>query len=110
MVPVEHPTGGFDLGERQVEMIVQLEIVEGIRPGTVALSWHYGPWAYGSHEIRVDGLTIPGDGRRAAGGCPNPLRTVDPILGDGCLTEPVGASASFFDTRVQIHPVTEEGV
>jgi hypothetical protein len=29
---------------------------------------------------------------------------VDPILKDVCLTDPVGASASFFDTYVNVTP------
>ena len=30
---------------------------------------------------------------------------VDPILGDVCLTDPIGASASFYDTYVDLIPV-----
>jgi len=30
---------------------------------------------------------------------------IDPILKDVCLTDPVGASASFYDTQVNLIPV-----
>jgi hypothetical protein len=53
----------------------------------------------------VDDVEVKGDPRRAAGLCPNPAMEVDPILGDVALTDPVGASSSFYDTMVRLEPV-----
>ncbi|MBT5535022.1 hypothetical protein HOK31_18290 [Candidatus Poribacteria bacterium] len=99
------PNGKLAIGDgRTLDMVAKVDVREGILPGTVALSWHYGHWAYGSNDVVVDGAVIKGDTRRAAGLCPNPLMDVDPILKDVCLTDPVGASASFFDTYVNVTP------
>lgn len=70
----------------------------------VAVSWHYGHWAYGSDDVTVDGVTVRGDPRRVTGLCPNLVMAVDPILGDVSLTDPVGGSNSFFDTQVRLVP------
>ncbi|GBD31811.1 Tetrathionate reductase subunit A [bacterium HR33] len=101
-----NPEGKVDLGNGTVvDLVAKVEPREGIRPGTVAISWHYGHWAYGASDVEVDGRRIPGDPRRRSGVCPNPAMDVDPILRDVCLTDPIGASASFYDTRVALVPV-----
>jgi tetrathionate reductase subunit A len=93
-------------GEKRVlDMIARVEVKEGIRPGTAAASWHYGHWAYGSNDVVVDGHLIKGDKRRAAGICPNHLMQLDPILKDVCVTDPIGGSASFSSTMVNLLPV-----
>ncbi|RMG06504.1 MAG: molybdopterin oxidoreductase [Planctomycetota bacterium] len=107
LVSPSNPEGKVDLGDgRVLDLVGRARVVEGMRPGVVAVSWHYGHWAYGSNDVVVDGQTIPGERRRAAGLCPNPAMMVDPVLGDVCLTDPVGASASFYDTPVALKPVS----
>jgi hypothetical protein len=66
------------------------------------VSWHYGHWAYGARDIVVDGQLIAGDSRRSAGLCPNAVMRIDEALGDVCLTDPIGGSASFYDTRIKV--------
>lgn len=108
LVSVDNPSGKLELkdGEnRLVPMIARVNIVEGIRPGTLAVSWHYGHWAYGSNDVVVDGHKISGDRRRATGICVNHIMAVDPLLKDVCLTDPIGGSASFSNTRVNVVPV-----
>jgi anaerobic selenocysteine-containing dehydrogenase len=103
MVSSSNPEGKVDLGDgRILDVVGKLEVREGIRPGTLAVSWHYGHWAYGSNDVVVDGDMIRGDKRRAAGLCPNLVMEVDPILKDVSLTDPIGASASFYDTYVDV--------
>jgi len=103
LVSASNPEGRIDLGAGDdVEVAGPLQVVEGLRPGTVAVSWHFGHWAYGSRDVTVDGERVPGDRRRAAGLCPNQLMLADPKLGDVCLTDPIGGSASFLDTRVRV--------
>jgi anaerobic selenocysteine-containing dehydrogenase len=103
-----NPKGVIDLGNgRQQKMVGRVGIIEGIRPGVVGLSWHYGQWNwYGAHpSIVIDGLKIDGDERRGKGICPNQLMRADEVLGNVCLTDPIGASASFFDTKVKLERV-----
>jgi anaerobic selenocysteine-containing dehydrogenase len=99
-------SGAFELGDgRSKDTVGTVKVVEGIRPGVVAVSWSYGHWAYGSNDIVVDGTLIKGDGRRASGIVPNPAMRIDPVLADVCLTDPIGGSASFYDTRVRLERV-----
>ncbi|RMG95982.1 MAG: twin-arginine translocation signal domain-containing protein [Chloroflexi bacterium] len=99
-------TGGFDLGDgRSYEVIGTVKVVEGILPGTVAASWSYGHWAYGSNDIVIDGETIKGDRRRSTGIVPNPAMRLDPVVGDVCLTDPIGGSASFYDSWVKLEKI-----
>ncbi|RMF51034.1 MAG: molybdopterin oxidoreductase, partial [Anaerolineae bacterium] len=100
------PEGKFDLGDgRTYEVKGKVRVIEGIRPGTIAASWSYGHWAYGSNDVVVDGETIKGDPRRATGVVPNPVMWVDPVVGDVCLTDPIGGSASFYDTYVKVEKI-----
>ena len=110
MVSEVIPEGKLQLldGEKRVlDMVARVEVKEGIRPGTAAASWHYGHWAYGSNNVVVDGHLIKGDKRRAAGICPNHVMQVDPILKDVCVTDPIGGSASFASTMVNLLAVSE---
>ncbi len=89
---------------RVIDIVGPVKAVEGIRPGVIGVSWHYGHWAYGSNDVEIDGTTIRGDRRRAAGMCPNPVMLADPVLGDVSLTDPIGGSASYYDTMVAVQP------
>ncbi len=96
-------TNGFDLGDgRTYEVKGKVKVIEGIKPGVIAVSWHYGHWAYGSNDVEIDGKVVKGDPRRATGLCPNPAMLVDPVLKNVCLTDPIGGSASFYDTKVKV--------
>ncbi|MEJ2638523.1 MAG: molybdopterin-dependent oxidoreductase [Desulfosarcinaceae bacterium] len=108
LVSADNPKGQLELHDgqkRTLDIVCRVEPMEGIRPGTIAVSWHYGHWAYGSHDVVVDDLQIGGDKRRAGGICTNHLLAVDPVLGDICLTDPIGGSASFSNSRVNLIPV-----
>ncbi|HHJ06993.1 MAG TPA: molybdopterin oxidoreductase, partial [Anaerolineae bacterium] len=106
IVSASNPDGKVDLGNgRTYEVVGKVRVAEGIRPGVVSASWSYGHWAYGSHDVEVDGQVVKGDPRRARGIVPNPAMRVDPALGDVTLTDPIGGSASFYDTRVRIEKV-----
>ncbi|RMH11666.1 MAG: molybdopterin oxidoreductase [Gemmatimonadetes bacterium] len=107
VVSPTNPEGRVDLGDgRTIDVVGRVHVRESIRPGVVAVSWHYGHWAYGSNDVTVDGALVRGDRRRAAGLCPNPVMMIDPHLGDVCLTDPIGGSSSFFDTPVRLEPVS----
>lgn len=101
-----NPEGVHELGngnQRYVEGTVKA--IEGIRPGVVAVSTSYGHWAYGSTDVEVDGIIIPGDPRRKTGTHINPVLRLDDNLRGTTLSEPIGGSASFYDTWVNIQKV-----
>jgi len=103
LVGESNPSGTVPLTERETKDVVgRLKIIEGIRPGTVAASWSYGHWAYGSRDVNVDGRTVKGDPRRGTGICPNPVMAVDPVVKNTCLSDPIGGSCSFYDSRVNV--------
>ena len=87
---------------RSLDIAGKIKTTEGIRPGVIAVSWHFGHWGYGASDVMIDGKTIKGDRRRATGLCPNAVMRIDPVLRNMCLTDPIGASSSFYDTRVKI--------
>ena len=89
---------------RKIKLKAKVKVVEGIRPGVIAISWHYGHWAYGGDDIAVDGKIIKGDSRRRKGIAPNPLMRMDTTT-NSCLTDHIGGSSSFYDTKVNIAKV-----
>jgi len=76
--------------------------IEGVRPGVVVVSHHYGHWSYGSHDVVIDGEKVKGDERRGKGLNPNGAMRLDEYTKTACLTDPIGGSASFYDTRVSL--------
>ena len=101
IVSATNPDGAWSIGrEKYTEGKVKL--TEGLKPGVVNVSWHFGHWAYGASDTVIDGKVIKGDKRRAAGLCPNAVMRRDPHLKDVCLTDPIGGSAAFFSTRVRL--------
>ncbi len=106
IVGKSNPDGVWNLGHGRVRPVVgKVKVIEGIRPGVVAVSWHYGHWAYGASDVVVDGQVVPGDPRRGTGLCTNAVLRVDDATGNTCLSDPIGGSASFYDTRVRVEKV-----
>ena len=95
--------GNFSLGEYgSHDVRGSVKIVEGLRPGTVSVSWHYGHWAYGARAIEINGQTIEGEPNRGRGLCPNPTMAVDGYLKDICLTDPIAGDSAFSGTKVKL--------
>jgi tetrathionate reductase subunit A len=80
-------------------------VTEGLRPGVVAISHHYGHWALGSRPVEIDGVRQPFDPSRGAGIQPTLIMRRDDKLGNAPLQSKIGASVSFFDTRVRVEKV-----
>lgn len=100
--------GTFDLGELGEQPVEgRVRIIEGVRPGSVMVSWHYGHWAYGARDITIDGTTIPGEPIRGRGLVPNPAMAVDPTLRDVTLTDPISGQAAFTGSRVRLVKIGE---
>jgi anaerobic selenocysteine-containing dehydrogenase len=103
IVSESNPSGVWPIGNGQDrEMVGKLKCIEGIRPGVVAVSWHFGHWAYGASDIKIDGETVKGDERRGKGVCANAAVDLDEKMGTTCLTDPIGGSSSFYDTKVNL--------
>jgi len=90
-------------GQNGASVTGRVRVTEGIRPGVVAISHHYGHWESGANaETLVDGKKHPSDPARGLGIAPNPLMMKDPALGNVCLQDKIGGSASFYDSFVKI--------
>ncbi|GBE14988.1 MAG TPA: molybdopterin oxidoreductase [Proteobacteria bacterium] len=105
IVSASNPDGMWQIGHGLDRSVGgKVKVIEGIRPGVVAVSWSCGHWAYGANDVKVDGKVVKGDKRRGKGICPNAAMRIDPALGDMCLTDPIGGSSSFYDTKVKVVP------
>jgi len=103
MVSDSDPTGTYDLHNGKILKVkARLQPIEGLKPNVVTISWHYGHWAYGGNDVRVDNHLVKGDIRRKDTACPNPVMAIDTGLKNMCLTDPIGGSASFLNTKVRI--------
>ncbi|GAB4231831.1 MAG: molybdopterin-dependent oxidoreductase [Deltaproteobacteria bacterium] len=97
------PDGKWHLPNRPaVDMVGKIRAVDGMAPGVIAVSWSFGHWGYGASDATVDGKVVRGDRRRATGLCPNAAMKIDPVLKNSCMTDPIGGSASFYETRVNL--------
>ncbi|HEU4760177.1 MAG TPA: molybdopterin dinucleotide binding domain-containing protein, partial [Dehalococcoidia bacterium] len=106
LVSASLPDGIADLGDgRRLVVAGKVKPIEGVRPGVVVVSHHYGHWAYGSHDVVIDGDKVKGDDRRGKGLNPNGAMRLDDHTKTSCLTDPIGGSASFYDTRVKLEKV-----
>ncbi|MFN3597363.1 MAG: molybdopterin-dependent oxidoreductase [Rubricoccaceae bacterium] len=103
-----NPAGEWDLsGLGRKPVAGRLRVVEGVRPGLVTFSLGFGQWGNGARDMVVDDQRIRGDERRGRGIHANAVMDVDPHLTNTCLTDPVGASAVFYDTMVGLERITE---
>lgn len=98
--------GEWDLKNgHKKEIVGQVVVTEGIRPGVTTFALGFGHWATGAMDMVVDGQTIKGDPRRAAGVHANAAMWVDPALKNTCMLDPVGGSVSFYDSHVKLERV-----
>ena len=84
-----------------------VQIMPGVRPGVVAFPAAFGRWHYNSGEWAINGTTYRGDRHLNTYTRLNAVMRLDPSLTDKagwgtCMEDPVGGSASYYDTRVQV--------
>ncbi|MDP2999642.1 MAG: molybdopterin-dependent oxidoreductase [Bryobacterales bacterium] len=102
VLSASNPEAVWDLGNGQSKPLLgRLRVTDRIRNGVISFELGYGHWAYGASNQTIDGVTIPGDPRRGAGIHANAAMLVDPHLRSP-LSDVVGGSAVFYDTRVYI--------
>jgi anaerobic selenocysteine-containing dehydrogenase len=105
-----NPEGIWDLGNGQRRpMVGKIQVTETIRPGVVTFTLGHGQWASGASDVVIDGVTVRGDPRRAAGVHANAAMWIDPHLKNTCFIDKVGGSVSFYDTKVRLAPVLKGG-
>ncbi len=101
-----NPDGVWIIGTGEKKSIIaNVELTQSIQPGVVTFVHGYGHWATGATDIVIDGKRIKGDRRRGAGFNANAAMWTDPDLKNTCVMDPVGGSASFYDTMVRLTKV-----
>jgi len=80
----------------------KVRLTETVRPGVIAVSMAFGRWETSAKAHTVDGKKTGFDPGRGKGVCLNPVRRLDPVLGDVVLQDKIGGSCSFSETRVRI--------
>ena len=81
------------------------KVRQGLKPGVIAISHHYGHWQQHSRPIEIDGAATGFDPSRGAGIQPTPIMRTDNQYPNVSLQEPIAGSCSFFDTFVNITKV-----
>ena len=96
--------GSFEVGPGQAPSKVEgkVHVFQGLRPGVVSVSFHYGHWAYGARDIEIDGQRISGEPARGKGFATNAAMAVDGYLKDVCLTDPIAGDSAFTGTQVKL--------
>ncbi|MBI5500662.1 MAG: molybdopterin-dependent oxidoreductase [Deltaproteobacteria bacterium] len=96
IVSVSNPSG----------VVGTARVIEGQRPGVVAVMHHFGHWEQSSRPHAVDGTATSFDQSRGSGLTVNPVMRLDDYLGNVSLQDPIGGSVSFNDTRVRVEPAS----
>ena len=103
LTSASNPEGVWDLRNgTKKPMIGKVKVIQGIRPGVVSFSLGMGHWAYGSSDMEIDGEVIKGEERRAKGLHANAAMRTDTVNTNTCLSDVVGGSAVFYDTRIKL--------
>ncbi|MEK7246980.1 MAG: molybdopterin-dependent oxidoreductase, partial [Chloroflexota bacterium] len=103
LTSASNPEGVWDLRNgTKKPMIGKIKVIQGIRPGVVSFSLGMGHWAYGSSDMEIDGEVIKGEERRAKGLHANAAMRTDTVNPNTCLSDVVGGSAVFYDTRIKL--------
>ncbi len=95
--------GTFNLASGETVTVQgKVKVIQGIRPGAVAVSWSFGHWAYGSKDMTINGQLVKGEPARSKGLVPNPAMAVDSYLKDVCLTDPIAGDSAFGGSRIKL--------
>ena len=86
-------------------VVGKAKVTEGLRPGVIAVSHHFGHWELASKPYLVNGARQGFDASRGAGLAVNPIMRLDQFKGkvlNTSIQDKVGGSVSFYDTRVKV--------
>lgn len=97
-----NPDAQWDLGHGNTKPLRgRLRVTSRIRTGVVTFQLGWGHFAYGASMQYIDGQAVLPDVRRGRGIHANSAMVVDPYLRSP-LSDVVGGSAVFYDTRVYV--------
>lgn len=86
-------------------VVGKAKVTEGLRPGVIAVSHHFGHWELASKPHVVDGVSQGYDRSRGTGLTVNPIMRLDQFKGkvlNTSIQDKVGGSVSFYDSRVKL--------
>ena len=86
-------------------VVGKAKVTEGLRPGVIAVSHHFGHWELASRPHLVNGIRQGFDPGRGAGITVNPIMRLDQFKGkvlNTSIQDKVGGSVSFYDSRVRL--------
>jgi anaerobic selenocysteine-containing dehydrogenase len=86
-------------------IVGKAKVTQGLKPGVVAISHHFGHWEQGARPHTVNGVQTGFDPSRGAGIHPGTIMRRDQRSTNVPLQDPIGASCSFYDTSVQVTKV-----
>lgn len=87
-------------------IVGKAKVTQGLMPGIVAISHHYGHWEQHSRLHLVDGVAMGHDPSRGAGIQPTQVMRTDKVYPNVSLQDKIGGSCAFYDTWVQIARVS----
>jgi len=86
-------------------VVGKAKVIEGLRPGVIAVSHHFGHWELASKPHAVDGVAQGADPSRGTGIQVNPIMRLDQFKGkvlNTSIQDKIGGSVSFYDSRVKL--------
>ncbi|MEK6717650.1 MAG: molybdopterin dinucleotide binding domain-containing protein, partial [candidate division NC10 bacterium] len=86
-------------------VVGKARVTEGVRPGVIAVSHHFGHWELASKPHAVDGVAQGADPSRGTGIQVNPIMRLDQFKGkvlNTSIQDKIGGSVSFYDSRVKL--------
>ena len=86
-------------------IVGKARVTQGLKPGVVAVSHHYGHWESHARPLTIDGVATAYDASRGAGIQPNVIMRTDKQYPNVGLQDPIGGSCSFYDTMVKLRKV-----
>jgi anaerobic selenocysteine-containing dehydrogenase len=92
-------------------IVGRARVTQGLKPGVIAISHHYGHWESHSRPIEISNdpdmgnFTMGHDPSRGAGIQPNLIMRTDKQYPNVSLQEPIAGSCSFYDTWVKVKRV-----
>jgi anaerobic selenocysteine-containing dehydrogenase len=86
-------------------IVGKVRVTQGLKPGVVAISHHYGHWESHSRPIVIDDVAMPYDSSRGAGLQPTQIMRTDNRYPNVSLQEPIAGSCSFYDTWIKVEKV-----
>jgi anaerobic selenocysteine-containing dehydrogenase len=92
-------------------IVGRARVTQGLKPGVVAISHHYGHWESHSRPIEISNdpdmgdFTMGHDPSRGAGIQPTQIMRTDKRYPNVSLQEPIAGSCSFYDTWVKVKKV-----